>query len=396
MVLLQVGIGGTASNSYFDGDVDIIRDKALVERFQGGDHDAFDELYSIYKGRVFRFCKSRLGDTDDAEDATQEAFVRAWRSLKNLDGEKRFYPWLSVIASHICTDVIRARSRNETRGGSLDFAAVDPDPSETVVRSQNQEFVHVALGRLSDRHQRVLQMREVNELTYEEIANAEGVRISTVESLLFRARQALKREIQFVVGPEGRGGFAAMLIPLFRKLKEGLAKLNAKRIAFDGGGGRMLRAFTPLGGAVLCASIVLASNFGSMPAKMTPSPALHRPSHAVNLGSTFIIKPNSPSRYQGQEPQSGQTANQQVGGTGLIPQVTLLNTQLNSDISSVLSPPLSTSNQIVNTLPISGTSSTVNNTVATATSSATSTVSSTNAQVSNTKAIQQLPSSTLP
>ncbi|NNN20577.1 MAG: sigma-70 family RNA polymerase sigma factor [Acidimicrobiales bacterium] len=402
VVLLQVETSGTALNNYCDGDVDIIRDKALVERFQGGDHDAFDELYSIYKRRVLRFCKSRLGDVDDAQDATQETFVRAWRSLKNLDGEKRFYPWLSVIASHICTDVLRARSRNEARENNIDFAASESDPSDHVVRSQNQEFVHVALGRLSDRHQRVLKMREVNEWTYEEIADAEGVRISTVESLLFRARQALKREIQFVVGPEGRGGFAVILIPLLRKLQEGMAKLNAKRITLDSGGGRILRAVTPVGSVVLCATIVLASNLGSMPSKSTPSPVLHSSKHVVNAGSASLSGLNKgtssplsnqpvPTKYP-----SGSSASPAANGTGLMPSVTLPNAPLNSNISTVLSPPLSAINQIIGTLPIQGISGAANTTVSTGLSSATSVVNSTYSQVSNTPTIQQATSSTLP
>ena len=96
-------------------DVDLDRDRVLVERCQAGDSGAFGNLYARYYERLLRFCLRRLNDRHEAEDAAQEAFARAWKALPNFAGERRFYPWLTVIAGNICTDMLRRRSRSTRR-----------------------------------------------------------------------------------------------------------------------------------------------------------------------------------------------------------------------------------------------------------------------------------------
>ncbi|MGH8987268.1 MAG: RNA polymerase sigma factor, partial [Acidimicrobiales bacterium] len=86
-----------------DDAVDLARDRELVERCQEGDVQSFAELYDRYYGRLLRFCFRRLHSHDDAEEAAQEAFTRAWRAMPNFGGERRFYPWLTVIAGNVCT-----------------------------------------------------------------------------------------------------------------------------------------------------------------------------------------------------------------------------------------------------------------------------------------------------
>ncbi|MGH9029532.1 MAG: RNA polymerase sigma factor [Acidimicrobiales bacterium] len=104
--------GGTRSREVLDDDVDLARDRVLVTRAQEGDRTAFDDLYVRYYRRLHRFCLRRLHDGYEAEDVAQEAFARAWRALPNFAGDRRFYPWLSVIAAHLCTDVLRRRNRS--------------------------------------------------------------------------------------------------------------------------------------------------------------------------------------------------------------------------------------------------------------------------------------------
>src|SRR3981081_4555854 len=97
--------------SVLPDDVDLDRDRALVERCQSGDSSAFGELYARYYARVYRFCFRRLHDHEEAEDVAQDAFARAWRALPNFAGERRFYPWLTVIADNRCRDIQRRRVR---------------------------------------------------------------------------------------------------------------------------------------------------------------------------------------------------------------------------------------------------------------------------------------------
>ena len=184
----------------------------LVERCQAGDSAAFGNLYARYYERLLRFCLRRLNDRHEAEDAAQEAFARAWKALPRFAGERRFYPWLTVIAGNICTDMLRRRSRS-TPTDDMELTAQHPvgvvgeDTSEELVLAAvDGELVNRALDRLSTRHRHVLAMREGSGWTYQQIADHEGVEIGTIETLLWRARQALKREFAAVSESEGGTG----------------------------------------------------------------------------------------------------------------------------------------------------------------------------------------------
>ncbi len=199
-------------NSLCD-DVDLDRDRALVERCQAGDSAAFGNLYARYYERLLRFCMRRLNDRHEAEDAAQEAFARAWKALPNFAGERRFYPWLTVIAGNICTDMLRRRSRStptdDVELGHHPMGGGAETSEELVLASVDGELVNRALGRLSTRHRHVLAMREGSGWSYQQIADHEGVEIGTIETLLWRARQALKRE--FTVLSESKGALAGFL-----------------------------------------------------------------------------------------------------------------------------------------------------------------------------------------
>ena len=199
-----------------DGLVDPERDRALVLWCQAGDSAAFAALYSRYEARLLRFCQRRLHDRQEAEDVTQEAFVRAWRAIPRFAGDRRFYPWLTVIARNLCTDALRKRSRTapevdvavELESTDAHLADRQPTTEEQVLAAVDGELVHRALGRLSIRHRRVLELREGSEWSYKEIARFEGVEVSAIETLVWRARQALKREFEAVSGSApSLGGF---------------------------------------------------------------------------------------------------------------------------------------------------------------------------------------------
>ena len=195
-----------------DGTVDLVRDRELVERCQRGDQTAFAELYTRYHRRLNRFCFRRLHATDDAEEAVQEAFTRAWRAMPRFAGERRFYPWLTVIAGNVCTDMLRRRSRlvpmDEVPHHSSEVAGSEVDVDEQLIRQVDLAMAAEALGHLSDRHQRVLRLREGTEWSAQRIAEVEGVAVPAVDTLLWRARQAFKREFAALTDT---GGFAALL-----------------------------------------------------------------------------------------------------------------------------------------------------------------------------------------
>jgi RNA polymerase sigma-70 factor (ECF subfamily) len=195
-------------------DVDIDRDRTFVERCQGGDIAAFEALYTRYYDRLYRYCERRLHSHDEAEDATQEAFARAWRALPNFAGERRFYPWLSVIAGNICRDILRRRARSTPRANIGVHAPLRENESsesseDLVFAAVDSALVAKALDRLSVRYRNVLNLREGYGWTYQQIATHEGVAVGAIETLLWRARKALKRE--FTELSESKGVFSGVV-----------------------------------------------------------------------------------------------------------------------------------------------------------------------------------------
>lgn len=194
--------------SDFEGAVDVDRDRALVERCQNGERTAFDALYLHYHQRLLRFCVKRLQDRSDAEDVVQETFARAWRALPTFAGDRRFYPWLTVIAGNLCTDALRRRARlsplDETTMRTSDMGSYDIE--DAVFQAVDAKMVTTAFENLKPRHRRVLDLRERSGWSYQRIAEEEGVGVSAVETLLWRARNALKREFALLAGAEGKAG----------------------------------------------------------------------------------------------------------------------------------------------------------------------------------------------
>ena len=183
-------------------DVDLGRDRDLVERFQQGDPDAFDDLYRRYFDRLHRFCMRHTRDTHEAEEVAQEAFVKALRSMHSLRGERRFYPWMTVIAKRITIDRHRKLSRLELTD-EPDLGWVDPD-LDHLFTAVDAAHVREAMDHVGPRHREVLLLRETEGLSYAEIADQLDVPVTTVEALLHRARKALRREYAAVTG-ESRG-----------------------------------------------------------------------------------------------------------------------------------------------------------------------------------------------
>ncbi len=215
-----MGKHGVATRERSIGDVDPVADRLLVERSQAGDRDAFAELYAWYSGRLVRYCREHLGDPGDAEDAAQESFVRAWRALGSLTGDRRFYPWLRVIAHNVCMDWNRRRRTEPFEGERLNrLTAPIVAEDELALAAMDGELVLEALRNLSPRHREVLELREQLSWTYQRIADHEGVAVSTIETLLFRARRALRKEFMALTGGDG----AAAL--LFARVRRGLARL---------------------------------------------------------------------------------------------------------------------------------------------------------------------------
>jgi RNA polymerase sigma-70 factor (ECF subfamily) len=176
----------------------------LVTRARQGEARAFDRLVQEHYVLAYNTAYRMLGNPDQAEDATIEAFARAYRSLDRFRGDSSFSTWLYRIVTNVCLDYLRSPGQQTS---SLDEGAGDngsltrevPDESENpalaAVQHRRQQAVHRALQRLSSEHRAVLVLYDLNGFSYEEVGSILGIPVGTVKSRLNRARHALKEEL---------------------------------------------------------------------------------------------------------------------------------------------------------------------------------------------------------
>lgn len=176
------------------------RDLGLVRRHQAGDVAAFSELYALHYGRLVRFCRRLVRDSHVAEELAQDAFLRAYTAMDRLQGDRRFYPWLTVIARRLVIDHVRRDARVEPHA-DLEPAAAGAAEDVVVRRFEGGQLL-TALDRVRDRHRLVLHLRDWEGLSYEAIAERLGLAPTAIPPLLHRARAALRREYMLVT--EGR------------------------------------------------------------------------------------------------------------------------------------------------------------------------------------------------
>jgi RNA polymerase sigma-70 factor (ECF subfamily) len=176
-------------------------DAELVAQARAGEPGAFDGLVRAHYQRAYNTAYRLLGDHERAEDATVEAFARAYRSLPRFRGEAAFSTWLFRIVVNLCRDYLRGRpaplrSLEELGGREGDqpreVADDSADPAQSAEQRSRQETVHQALQEITADHRTVLVLYDLSGFAYEEIAGVLRVPVGTVKSRLSRARLALK------------------------------------------------------------------------------------------------------------------------------------------------------------------------------------------------------------
>jgi RNA polymerase sigma-70 factor (ECF subfamily) len=168
----------------------------LIQRCRNGSTAAFEPLVRRHEDRALATADALLGDADEAADAVQEAFVKAYRMLDRFREGNAFGPWFRAILRNHCLDRLRYPYRRDARWSeqALDNRAwSDPVGTARLEREQLSSAVREALAALSAEHRDVLVLKEMEELSYAEIAEASGVPIGTVSSRVYHARAALKK-----------------------------------------------------------------------------------------------------------------------------------------------------------------------------------------------------------
>lgn len=160
---------------------------------RAGDSAAFAVLVRRHQDAVYRFVLRMVGTRDEALDLTQDAFVRAWQALPQWQPEAQFRTWLFRIASNAALDALRRRRvvEFEPLNDAFEAAADEPDPEKRLELKRRVAALEASLAKLSAEHREILLLREVENMTYEEIGAVLGLSEGTVKSRLARARAAL-------------------------------------------------------------------------------------------------------------------------------------------------------------------------------------------------------------
>jgi RNA polymerase sigma-70 factor (ECF subfamily) len=187
-------------------------DEELMLRVQGGDTDCFDVLVERYKVRLFNYLLRLTNSRDDAEEIAQEAFVRAYIHAEKYKTIAKFSTWLYTIATNLVRNRVRARSRApqlvslwaRMRNDSDEERLIDiPDtqrsPDDTINDHELSEIISKAIQRIPEKYRESFVLREVNDLSYEEIAAVTGLKLGTVRSRINRARNYFRQVLAPVV-----------------------------------------------------------------------------------------------------------------------------------------------------------------------------------------------------
>ena len=187
------------------------RAKELVRRVQKGDEAAFRELFEMYHRRAFAVAIGVVKNKQDALDVVQDAFIKVHKHVHNFQGTSSFYTWLYRIVMNLSIDHVRRQKKgrdldyddrvrredDEVAGdGALLPSVLDGNPRKTVLRRELAEAIQAALDDLPEYHRAVILLREVEGLTYEEMARVLEVPKGTIMSRLFHARRKMQESLQ--------------------------------------------------------------------------------------------------------------------------------------------------------------------------------------------------------
>jgi RNA polymerase sigma-70 factor (ECF subfamily) len=196
-------------------------EQALVERAKAGDAEAFSRLVDKYERKIFRLAKHITQNDEDAEDVLQESFLKAYSNLDNFQMQSKFYTWLVRIA--VNEALMKLRKRKSDRSVSLDepheteedtvtreIAVWDDDPEKKFSRDELHDILQKAVDQLKPAFRTVFVLRDIEEMSTEETAEALGISIPAVKSRLLRARLQLREKLTRLFKRKGDDVFAYM------------------------------------------------------------------------------------------------------------------------------------------------------------------------------------------
>ena len=185
-------------------------DQALVERVQKGDKKAFDVLVLKYQQRVMNILSRYVRDPSEVQDLAQETFIKAYRALPNFRGDSQFYTWVYRIAINTAKNYLTAKGR---RPPASDIDSQDAEnysvgialhenasPEKLLMRDQLEKVIFDTIDELPDDLKTAITLREIEGMSYEDIADSMGCPVGTVRSRIFRARETIDEKIRPLMG----------------------------------------------------------------------------------------------------------------------------------------------------------------------------------------------------
>ena len=192
-------------------------DQSLIEACLAGRREAFGQLVERYQHRLFHSLVHLLGSTEDAQDAAQDALILAFEKLGTFRGESQFYSWLFRIAYNSAVSSKRKPGSSKRKTGPMsvslearrDASGLEPadlnpstEPSFGLDVSDRQRLVQQALGELSEEFREAIVLKEIEQMSYEEIAEVVGIPLGTVRSRIHRARMELRQKLAAFIEAE--------------------------------------------------------------------------------------------------------------------------------------------------------------------------------------------------
>ncbi|MDY3079629.1 MAG: sigma-70 family RNA polymerase sigma factor [Oscillospiraceae bacterium] len=175
-------------------------ENGVIRSVLDGNINDFEQLVTAYEKNVYNLALRMVGDPDDAADITQETFIKAYRALGSFRGDSKFSSWIYRIASNVCLDFLRSRSRraqvplsfeNEDEEGEIELPDMSQNPEKVLMKKLSMEAVRRGMEKLPPKQRQILVLRELCGLSYAELAQTLSVEEGTVKSRIFRARKRL-------------------------------------------------------------------------------------------------------------------------------------------------------------------------------------------------------------
>ncbi|HLR32861.1 MAG TPA: sigma-70 family RNA polymerase sigma factor [Fodinibius sp.] len=195
-----------SSSSRKDASESSLEDDVLVKKAMGGDERSYDKLVEKYQRALHFHIMKMVKDREQIEDLVQEAFVKAFDNLNRYNTDYAFSTWLYRIATNHTIDYLRKKKLQtlsidepvKTKGGEMQMQLTD-DSARTdraIIRKQRQQMVRKAIGELPVKYRRVIELRHMEEKSYQEISDALDKPLGTVKAHIFRAREMLYKELK--------------------------------------------------------------------------------------------------------------------------------------------------------------------------------------------------------